>query len=69
MQNVELQEYPKHTNVSTGGVDELSDSDVQQLPGKNYDPAPDQRDMRRLETSSEADMFSAVFASSPSPVT
>ena len=47
MQNVELNDYPKETNdVSTKDVD--GDSDLAQVPGKNYDPAPDQRDMRRL---------------------
>lgn len=48
MQNVELQHYAKDTNVSTKDVHELSDSDVQQVTAKNYDPVPDQRDMRRL---------------------
>ena len=48
MQNVELADYPKEGNVSTRHVDELSDSDVQQVEGKNYDPSPDKRDMKRL---------------------
>lgn len=47
MQNVELQDYPKGGNISPA-VDEVSDSDVQQVSGKNYDPTPDKRDMRRL---------------------
>ena len=48
MQNVELDSYPKESNVSARGVDEISDSDVAQLQAKQYDPQPDQRDMRRL---------------------
>ena len=50
MQNIELDEYNnnKQTNASTRSLDELSDPDVQQVSGKKYDPAPDQRDMRRL---------------------
>ena len=48
MQNVEQDHAPKDANVITRGVDDLSDSDVQQVTGKNYDPAPDKRDMRRL---------------------
>lgn len=48
MQNVELRDYPKDGNVTTAGVDDLPDSDIQQVEGKNYDPTPDKRDMRRL---------------------
>lgn len=48
MQNVELRDYPKDGEVSTAGIDDLSDSDLQQVEGKNYDPTPDKRDMRRL---------------------
>ena len=44
---MELAEYPKEGPIETR-VDELSDSDVQQVSGKNYDPTPDKRDMRRL---------------------
>ena len=84
MQNVELQNCPKDANVSTKGVDELSDSDVQQVSGKNYDPQPDQRDMRRLGKRQELKVRttialldvillltarSAASASSPSSVT
>lgn len=47
MQNIELQDHAKGSNISPR-EDELSDSDVQQVSGKNYDPTPDKRDMRRL---------------------
>ena len=48
MQSAGQDHDPKDANVTTRGVDDLSDSDVQQVTGKNYDPAPDKRDMRRL---------------------
>lgn len=48
MQNVELRGYPQDGKFTSQGVDELSDSDLQQVSGKGYDPAPDQRDMKRL---------------------
>ena len=47
MQNLELQDYPKDGNINPA-VEEISDSEVQQVSGRNYDPTPDKRDMRRL---------------------
>ena len=48
-QNIELQQSdPRNGRFSNDGLDDPSDSDVQQVSGKSYDPAPDQRDMRRL---------------------
>lgn len=44
---VELTECRKDGNVRPN-VDKTPDLDVQQVVGKNYDPASDQRDMRRL---------------------
>ncbi|KAK3723476.1 hypothetical protein LTR37_001728 [Vermiconidia calcicola] len=47
--NIELQQSdPRNGRFSNDGLDDPSDSDVQQVSGKSYDPAPDQRDMRRL---------------------
>lgn len=39
MQNVPLDSYPKTNIVDTRGVSPDADSDVQQLPGRNYDPS------------------------------
>ncbi|KAF2172080.1 hypothetical protein M409DRAFT_62895 [Zasmidium cellare ATCC 36951] len=48
MQNVPLESYPKTNVVDERGVSPDADSDLQQLPGRNYDPSYDKRDMRRL---------------------
>lgn len=53
MENIELDQYRKDANVSSHGVEDNSDSDVQQIPGKNYDPSSDKRDMRRLGKTQE----------------
>lgn len=48
-----MDRFRKDAEVSAAGVEASSDSDVQQVPGKNYDPASDVRDMRRLGKSQE----------------
>lgn len=53
MENIELDQYRKDPNVSSNSVGDNSDSDVQQIPGKNYDPSSDKRDMRRLGKTQE----------------
>lgn len=53
MERIELDRFGKDAEVSAEGVEASSDSDVQQVPGKNYDPSSDVRDMRRLGKSQE----------------
>lgn len=53
MASIEMDQYGKDAEVSTARVDGSDDSDLQQLPGKNYDPSSDVRDMRRLGKSQE----------------
>ncbi|KAK4635121.1 hypothetical protein CLAFUR4_02155 [Fulvia fulva] len=45
---MQMDGYGKDHAVDQRGLDEDHDSDVQQVQGRNYDPAYDQRDMRRL---------------------